>query len=305
MPPMHPIKVVAERTGLSPHVIRAWEKRYGAVTPSRTGTNRRLYSDAEVERLALLRRLAEAGQGIGQIAALPIETLRELAESHRATPRVPPVRPGSADLLSAAMAAVRALDSRALGQVLEQGELELGAHGVLQRLVAPLSETIGELWRDGTITAAHEHFATAVIRLFLGHAAKPFAATRNAPVLVVGTPTGQLHELGALMAGATAANLGWHVVYLGASLGAAEIAGAARQHHARAVALSLVYPLDDENVSAELARLRGLLPDTPVLIGGRATPHYRGSLEGAQVTAVADLSELGRALDEIRAKSTA
>ena len=103
---------------------------------------------------------------------------------------------------------------------------------MLQRVIAPLAQTIGELWRDGSITAAHEHFASAVIRISLGHAAKPFAGVEGAPVLVVATPSGQLHELGALLVGAAASNFGWHVTYMGASLPAGEIAGAARQNRA-------------------------------------------------------------------------
>ena len=97
--------------------------------------------------------------------------------------------------------------------------IDLGAQGLLQRVVAPLAQTIGDLWRAGTITAAHEHFASAVIRVFLGHAAKPFAGTESAPVLVVATPAGQIHELGALLVGAAAANLGWHVCYAAGRLG--------------------------------------------------------------------------------------
>jgi hypothetical protein len=94
----------------------------------------------------------------------------------------------------------------------------------------------------------------------LGNAAKPFGATDQAPILVVATPGGQVHELGALLVGTTAANLGWQVTYLGASLPAAEIAGAARQKGARAVALSLVYPEDDPQLASELAPLRESLP---------------------------------------------
>ena len=105
-------------------------------------------------------------------------------------------------------------------------------------MVAPLAQSIGDLWRDGTITAAHEHFASAVIRIFLGHSAKPFAGTEGAPVLVVATPAGQVHELGALLVCAAAANIGWQVTYLGSSLPAEEIAGAARQNRARAVRFS-------------------------------------------------------------------
>jgi len=72
------IKIAASRSGLTPHVIRVWERRYGAVEPDRTGTNRRLYSDAEIERLSLLRHAIEAGHRIGNIARLDLDQLRSI-----------------------------------------------------------------------------------------------------------------------------------------------------------------------------------------------------------------------------------
>ena len=75
----HAIKIVTRRTGLSAHVIRIWEKRYGAVKPERTGTNRRLYSEEQIERLDLLREITQAGHSIGLVAKLPIGRLRKLA----------------------------------------------------------------------------------------------------------------------------------------------------------------------------------------------------------------------------------
>ena len=72
----HPIKAVARLTGLSAYVIRIWEHRYGAVKPERTGTNRRLYSLPQIERLTLLREMSQAGHNIGLIARLPTERLR-------------------------------------------------------------------------------------------------------------------------------------------------------------------------------------------------------------------------------------
>jgi DNA-binding transcriptional MerR regulator/methylmalonyl-CoA mutase cobalamin-binding subunit len=299
------IKVVARRTGLSAHVIRIWEKRYVAVKPERTGTNRRLYSDEQIERLTLLRDITQAGHRIGHVAKLTTEKLRQLArEAHdinRPAPRALPAVPAISTFLEEGMAAVKALDSRALEETLKRAATELGAQGLLQRVVAPLAQTIGDLWCDGTITAAHEHFASGVIRIFLGHAARPFAGSDNAPLLVVATPAGQLHELGALLVGAAAANLGWHVTYLGASLPAAEIAGAARQNCARAVALSLVYPEDDPRLEGELTLLRELLPPEVVLItGGRAMPAYLDAIEKIGAVQMRDLSNLSSTLDDLR-----
>jgi MerR family transcriptional regulator, light-induced transcriptional regulator len=294
----HAIQAVVRRTGLSAHVIRIWEKRYGAVEPERTGTNRRLYSEEQIERLNLLRGITQSGHSIGHVAKLPVAKLRKLAAESAAITQPANATPS---FLEESIAAVKALDSRTLENVLNRAAVELGNQGLLQRVIAPLAQGIGDLWRDGTITAAHEHFASAVIRIFLGHAARPFAASDNSPVLVVATPSGQLHELGALLVSASAANLGWHVTYLGASLPAAEIAGAAKQNRARAVALSLVYPEDDPRIEGELTRLRELLPEgMPLLVGGRAMPAYSKTLEQIGAWQTHDLVHLCSTLEDLR-----
>jgi DNA-binding transcriptional MerR regulator len=79
--PQHPIQVVARRTGLSADVIRAWERRYKAVTPQRAANSRRLYSDIDVEKLGLLRRATSAGRRIGDIANQTIDELYKLVEN--------------------------------------------------------------------------------------------------------------------------------------------------------------------------------------------------------------------------------
>ncbi len=301
----HSIQAVVRRTGLSAHVIRIWEKRYRAVEPERTSTNRRLYSDEQIARLTLLREITLAGQSIGYVAKLPTERLKQLAVTPpdgvaRAALTVVPAERASS-FIDDSLAAVRALDARALELTLNRSETELGAVGMLLRVAAPLAKAIGDSWREGTITAAHEHFASAVLRTYLAQAAKPFAAGANEPVLIVTTPAGQLHELGALLAAAMAASLGWHVTYLGASLPAPEIAGAAKQNRARAVALSLVYPTDDPRMDGELTRLRDLLPpEVKLIAGGRAITAYRNVLDRIGALQIGDLELLTSALDELR-----
>jgi DNA-binding transcriptional MerR regulator/methylmalonyl-CoA mutase cobalamin-binding subunit len=302
------IKVVARRTGLSAHVIRIWEKRYGAVEPERTETNRRLYSDEQIERLSLLRDITQNGHSIGNVAKLPTEKLRQLASESRdangqasGSPTPALAVPAGESFLRECVAAVMSLDTRALEETLKRAATRLGAQGLLLRVVAPLTQTLGDLWREGTVTAAHEHFASAVLRVYLGQAARSFTGAEGAPVLVVATPAGQIHELGALLVGAAATNLGWNVTYLGTSLPAAEIAGAARQNRARAVALSLVYPEDDPQLEGELMRLReSLPPEVRILVGGRATPAYRNALEKIGAVQIDDLTQVGATLDDLR-----
>jgi MerR family transcriptional regulator, light-induced transcriptional regulator len=305
-PAFHSIKTVARRTGLSAYVIRSWEKRYRVVEPTRTGTNRRLYSEDQIRRLSLLREATQAGHSIGNVARLPLSELETLSGRRAERSLTPPAEPARATsdaaVIQECLAAVKELDFRGLESALNRAATRLGSQGVLQRVLGPLAEAIGDCWRGGALTAAHEHFATVVIRMFLGQATKPFAASEASPVLVAATLVGQLHELGALLAAATATNLGWHVTYLGPSLPAAEIAGAARQRRARAVALSFVYPEDDPRIAQELARLRELLPPgVDVLAGGRACPAYRTALDPIGAQPVRDLAELCVALDNLRA----
>ncbi|HNQ87812.1 MAG TPA: MerR family transcriptional regulator [Verrucomicrobiota bacterium] len=301
----YPIHLAARLTGLSTHVLRIWEQRYRAVEPKRTPTNHRLYSQGDLDRLSLLRDVTRAGHSISQMARLSNEGLRALTASARGSkleaPRWAAAASEADGLLEECVAAVQALDGRALEGVLERAATSLGAQGVLQRLAGPLAQAVGDLWREGRISAAHEHCATGHLRAFLAGLARPFGGREGAPVLVVATPAGQLHELGALLAGAMAANLGWQVTNLGASLPAAEIAGAARQKRARAVALSLVYPEDDASLPGELHMLREALPaETALLVGGRAMPAYRDVLGRVGAILAEDLVQLGLALDRLR-----
>lgn len=329
----HPIQVVSRLTGLSPHVIRVWEKRYGAVTPARTDTNRRLYSEDEVERLRLLALATDGGHKIGIIAKWGVEDLRRLVsrvgrlgsrgledEADQSFPRetrpvnvAPPSRlpsensPPSAvpapldESVQEALQATSTFNSGRLQQVLEKAAVSFGHNGVLHRVICPLAREIGDRWQRGEITAAHEHFASAILRDFLTRNARPFYAGDHAPRAIVATPAGQLHELGAVIVAAAAANLGWRPVYLGASLPSADIAGAALHNRARAVLLSVVYPADDPHLAQDLKQLRRLLPpEIELVVGGRAARGYAATLKQTGAITPNDLEELCDLLEEMR-----
>lgn len=299
----HSIKVAARRCGLTTHVIRVWERRYDAVSPDRTDTNRRLYSEEEIERLNLLRLATETGHSIGTVARLPTEQLRKLVEESlpAATPARKATARSSTDVVDAAVNAARSLSAAELEDILSRAAVAYGHHGLLENVVSPFAVKVGDLWREGVITAAHEHFASAVIRNFLIRNSKPYALNGNTPVLVVGTPAGQLHEIGAVMAAAAANDMGWRVIYLGTSLPAVEIAGATIQNKARAVALSLVFPGDDPNLPAELENLRRLLPaEMKIIAGGRAAESYGPTLRKIGALQSKELRDFYPILERLR-----
>jgi MerR family transcriptional regulator, light-induced transcriptional regulator len=309
--PGYPIKIAALRSGLTPHLIRAWEKRYEAVRPDRSDTHRRLYSEEAIERLTLLGRVTRAGHSIGHVATCSDEQLRAmLHETPSATPPVPPTPPeetaeASSPQLPLALAAcyeaVQAMDGSRLETELHRVLVSCGRTAVMEHVLVPLIHQIGVGWEMGTLRIAHEHVAGAVIRTILGNFVRAHSGTSNAPTLIVTTPAGQLHELGALLAGARAVDFGWRVLYLGPNLPAEEIAGAYLQSQADAVAISIVYPGDDPELGAQLRLLRRLLPpQTPIIAGGRAAAEYRPVLQESGIALCTDTSQFVAELRTIR-----
>lgn len=312
-PLSHPIGVVVRRTGLKPDLIRAWERRYGAIEPVRTDTNRRRYTDADVARLGLLRDAVAGGRSIGQIADLPDAELEELIAADLEAARRSPAAAAAAapgdpradsaeELVTAALEAVGRLDGRALEATLERAALVLGQPRLAEEVIVPMMRRIGELWKEGTLRPAHEHLTSAAVRTFVGGLHRRSPAAPEAPALVVTTPAGQRHELGALLAASAAATEGWRVAYLGADLPAEDIAAAARIRGARGVALSITFPPDDPFLAGELERLRRLVGDGVELIaGGRSAAAYGPALDGAGFTVLERVSELRERLEALRA----
>jgi DNA-binding transcriptional MerR regulator len=265
--PRHPVRVVAERTGLSPDVLRAWERRHGVVKPARSEAGQRLYSDADIERLSLLSKATQAGRPLGPTAELSVDGLRQLVaeDAERGASRPTP----AAEFLEAAFAAVSALDPERLQAVLRGSALSLGASGFLDEVVAPLLSRIGAAWHAGALGIAHEHAASVVVRGVLGWLGDVVVVPDGAPRAVVACLAHERHELGAALAAAAAAHAGWRVACLGTDLPAAEIAAAALRQRADVVGVSIVAPADAAAARSELQALRRALPPrTPLLAGG-------------------------------------
>ena len=300
--PRYPVRLVALRTGLTPHVLRAWERRHRVVAPTRSDGGQRLYSQLDIDRLSRLRRLTERGHAIGRLAALDLDELTRL-DQESASETAPAPQPdgrtarsseGSVrDFAAAALRATHRLDAAELQAILERAAVTLGVPDFLDGVVSPVLKEIGRGWRERSVSVAQEHLATAVVRLVLGWLLGVYEVDGAAPRLVVATPPGQAHELGALMVAVSAAAEGWAVTYLGPDLPVADLVSAVAQTGARAVAISVVYVPDDRDVAAALRETRAGLPArVPLLLGGAAAPTIRLEPEVAGVVLLDSLPEL-------------
>lgn len=268
------IHAVSRATGVSPHSLRIWERRYGTMASRRSAAGYRLYTSEDLERIRLIKDLLDAGHSIGDVAALGVAELLAVRARGRPMPEpTPAVVPAAEDDLrdtglAAArtrfLAAVERLDPMDAERVLATAGLAVEPLTLVRELVSPLLQEVGERWRDGRFSIAQEHAASAAVRAHLGELLRAARPSPSAALFVCTTPAGEVHELGAMMAAVVLAHEGARVVYLGPSMPAADIAFACKRSGARGVLLSIV-SLETVDARRELARIRRALP-IPVLV---------------------------------------
>ena len=306
----HGIKTVAIQTGLTQYIIRAWEKRYKVVTPLRTETNRRLYTDADISRLTLLRLTTEAGHNIGRIANLSTEDLLGLIGTDSSVVQAAAFtkKDISQDTslhfyIASCIEAIKKYEMQVLESTLFAASVAFSQPVFLEKLIAPLMQEIGEQWEAGTLRIAHEHLASAVVRTLLGNIRQGSDVSASMPNLVIATPRGQLHEIGALIAATTAASQGWQVTNLGPNLPAEEIVGCAVQSGASAIGLSIVYPKDDPHIINELKKIRrGIPEDVTLFVGGAGAIAYDSVIDSMGAVRIEDMPTFRTELENLRAQ---
>lgn len=280
--------------------------------PQRTETNRRLYSDEDIRRLCLLKQATDLGCRIAQIAHMTLEQLEKLVADSQPSPlsasfgahtslRSSDSQPSSAHLVEHLLNCIESLQMDEMERTLREAMVRYGHQGILCQVIAPLSQAMGEAWEQGRLTIAHEHAATAFLKTFLMSTSRSFLVSETAPRLVVGTPPGQLHELGAVLVASLAANYGWKAVYCGASVPPAELVGAVKQSKARVLALSLVFPGGDADAIEALRTIRHYLPAPfPIMVGGRAVNTYTTILDDLSITSDLGLVDIQQTLDKVK-----
>ena len=270
----HPIALVADRTGLTQDVLRVWERRYGAVRPERGKGGQRLYTNADVERLNLLGSAVAAGRSIGQIASLPTKALVRMVDEDSAARRVRGSSAGESvddeEMVELGLAHTRSLASAALDDHLRRAAALLGVAAFVERVAVPLLRRVGDEWHAGRLTPSQEHLTSSLLHDILVGTMRGFTQRGAASRVLVATPAGERHAIGAALVGAFAAMEGWNVIYLGTDLPATEIAAAAIAAEVSVVALSIVYIDDRERVLGEVRSLRARLPKNIAVIAGGA-----------------------------------
>lgn len=251
---------VTRMTGVTAATLRAWERRYEAVVPSRTEGGTRRYRESDIRRLRLLKAAVEAGHRIGDVAGLPDAELAARAPAHDALPASP---------IDAIFEALEKLDAAESERLLSFQLAALGPTRFAGNVALPLLDAVGRGWQERRLGIASEHLASSLLRSFLGAALRPAGGAADRPRIVFATVPGERHELGLLSAAVMALGAGAEPIYLGAELPIDELVRSVELSGASALALSFL--LRQTEASKVLKKLRRALPrDIEIWVGGTA-----------------------------------
>jgi DNA-binding transcriptional MerR regulator len=241
----------ARRVGVSPELLRAWERRYGLLQPIRSEGGFRLYTDDDAERVSRMKAALDEGLSAAEAAR------RTLAQA----------RPTEAlldDERERLVAAAQAYDEAAVQAVLDRALAGFALETVLGELVLPALRQIGDEWERGTLEVGQEHFASNLVRERLLAFARLWGRG-GGPLAILACAPGERHDIGLIAFGLLLRTHGWRIVFLGADTPADTLARTVATTEPRLV---VVASMDSSLLDAESAALRRLARSAPLVLSG-------------------------------------
>ncbi|HEU4512720.1 MAG TPA: MerR family transcriptional regulator [Nocardioidaceae bacterium] len=272
---MFTIKQAAQRTGVPEASLRAWERRYGVVTPRRTESGYRMYDEQALATVSEMKRLVEDGWSPAAAAA-KITGDASLEKGHQVvatTAREPRpaglAHPEAAELTEAFLEAAAVVDPARVESALDRAYALGSFETVTDGWLMPTLRALGDAWAAGWVDVAGEHAAAHAVMRRLSHSFSAAASVARGPRVVVALPQGSLHELGALAFATAARRRGLAVVYLGADLPVGSWVRAVHAFPTRAAVIAVPTEEDREVAARTAAALQDGRPDIVVAAGGR------------------------------------
>ena len=265
---LHRIKHIASLTGLSTHVIRAWERRFELVQPTRGPNRYRLYSDEDVALFRYLKEETDKGSSIGVLAELGrVELLRRCKLGEKESSKT---KPPAERLLDELLNALQDHDRGSFERRLNGAVAVIPFEESLHRILLPLQIRVGEMWHEGKLSVAVEHYVTRQVQQKLFAAMNQLRTLDHGPQVVVACPPKEFHEIGAQAVAYFCAVRGCRVSYLGADVPVSALIDFSKKNRPQLVLMSFTVPWGKANGVEILAQLKhGLEKVCPLVVGGQ------------------------------------
>jgi len=318
------VKAAAQLAGVSEHTLRAWERRYQAVSPGRSGTGRRFYSLEEVERVRMLQRLVDRGHSISSVANLSDPQLADLLlkqveESHHASHRaaaeenLPAPSAQVSENIDRLIQAIHEFKMELMDAELTRARSLFSSRQLILEVITRVMPEVGRRVAGGHWSIAQEHAFSAILRDHLGQALRSLLApqgndfptgNKDGHSVLFATPEGDLHEFGILMSAILASSRrGINVKYIGPNLPASDLVLAARRLEARVILLGATDSPDafrKLTLQSYLEQIdRKLEPGVEIWVGGTETARIKDFRSSHKLVPIHSLTDLDKLLQEL------
>jgi MerR family transcriptional regulator, light-induced transcriptional regulator len=277
--PVLRIGELSRRLGVSDHVLRAWESRYGLLQPVRSAGGFRLYSEADESRVR--RMQAHLARGLSAAEAARAVLGEDIGAGHGWAAGPDRDASEASELPGALRQALDSFDEPAAQAALDRLVSDLSLTTVLRDVVLPYLTELGERWESGTASIAQEHFASNLIRGRLAGLARGWG-NGHGPRAVLACPPGELHDLALMVFGIVLNRNGWRIDYLGMNTPVEELTRTVDARHPDLVVLAATLP---ENLEPYATQLTVLAQRAPLaLAGAGATPQMAAAVGARLLT---------------------
>lgn len=253
---MYSITTLSKLTGVNAATIRSWERRYEIVKPLREANGRRTYTDNDIRRLNLIAALVQAGHPIGRIAKLDPEDLESLSERSEAATSA-----SQSSLVDRIMRAADGYDTAEFRLLIGSALINLPPAEAVESVIVPVLQKIGEGWADGKIDVGLEHSLSAIIKQLLMSSINTLRWSASGPKMAFATLSGELHEIGGLMACYLAATRGRDCHYYGPNMPSGDLVASLSAMGIEILVLSAVYSAEGHDPCAEIFEIARKLPE--------------------------------------------
>jgi MerR family transcriptional regulator, light-induced transcriptional regulator len=256
------IKDLEKLSGIQAHTIRIWEKRYKLVTPRRTDTNIRIYTDEDLRRLLNVAVLNHNGLKISKVAKLSEEEMKTRILQLTSDP-------SSLDnQVENLVVAMVELNEKKFEAILHKLIGQLGMEETFVKIIHPFLVKIGILWQTGNIHPAQEHFVSNIIRKKLYVAIDSIQVQDEAPNFLIFLPEGEYHEIGMLFYNYLLRKNGFNTIYLGQSVPFSDVKAIQGTYNAEYLFTSFITTLQDFSFSEYVIQLSKTFKKQKVFIPG-------------------------------------
>jgi len=294
----HRIHRVAKLTGLSRDVIRVWERRFEILKPTRGANRYRSYSDEDVALLRFLKEQLDAGGSIGELSKLGREEL--LNRARASAPQVSFVENAFSRLLQELLSSLnpfnRVIFEKRLNGAVAVIPFEDALHGIL----LPLQEQVGQLWHDGHLDVAIEHYVTKQIQQKIFSAMNQLPVAEYGAKVVVACPPGEEHDIAAFAVAYRCRVRGCRVHYLGANVPVVSLTKLCEQVEPDLTIMSFPVALSEAN-AAELVQTLAdeVRPASDLAVGGHGALAMRDLFMNYNITVLESFTDLDHRLDRL------